>query len=184
MNNNVENWFFRFVDVKWLHLIGEVDKCVSCSCQILSWFNIPGYQKLKSVNFRQSYSKNEKVDVSGTQCMAYISSARHESVLLHFTTAVSLTKGSLSNEHRTVQLYLRNYNIYTSHHMKLSPPWEIRPSANRPSLSDGGGSCRPTRAITTRHGNKCRPSVLARVSREPTLTADSILLALCESSEF
>ena len=121
MNNNVENWFFRFVDVKWLHLIGEVDKCVSCSCQILSWFNIPGYQKLKSVNFRQSYSKNEKVDVLERSVWAYISSARHESVLLHFTTAVSLTKGSLSNEHRTVQLYLRNYNIYTSHHMKLSP---------------------------------------------------------------
>ena len=63
MNNTVENDFFWFSNVKWLHLIGEVDKCVSCSCQILSWFNIPGYQKLKSVNFRQSYSKNEKVDV-------------------------------------------------------------------------------------------------------------------------
>jgi len=28
MNNNVENDFFGFPDVKWLHLTGEVDKSV------------------------------------------------------------------------------------------------------------------------------------------------------------
>ena len=41
MNNNVENDFFGFPKVKWLHLTGEVDKSVRCLCQIFSGFNIP-----------------------------------------------------------------------------------------------------------------------------------------------
>jgi len=49
MNNNVENYFFGFPKVKWLHLTGKVDKSVRWSCQIFSGFNIP--KLLKSVNF-------------------------------------------------------------------------------------------------------------------------------------
>jgi len=40
MNNTVENDFFAFPKVKWLHWTGEVDKYVMCPCQILSGFNI------------------------------------------------------------------------------------------------------------------------------------------------
>ena len=42
--------------MKWLHMTGEVDKSVSCLCQIFSGFNVP-----KIVT--KSYSKNKKVDV-------------------------------------------------------------------------------------------------------------------------
>ena len=38
--------FFGFPKVKWLHLAGEVNKCVRCSCQILSGFNIPKIIKI------------------------------------------------------------------------------------------------------------------------------------------
>jgi len=46
MNNNVENDVFGFPKVKWLHLTGEVDKSVSCSCQIFSEFNVPKFIKI------------------------------------------------------------------------------------------------------------------------------------------
>jgi len=59
-------WRFRFSKVKWLHLTGEVDKSVWFSCQFFRIYN--SKKTLKSVNFWQSYSKNEKVDVFGTQC--------------------------------------------------------------------------------------------------------------------
>jgi len=36
----LKNDFFRFPKVKWLHLTGEVDKSVRCSCQIFSGFNV------------------------------------------------------------------------------------------------------------------------------------------------
>ena len=42
----VEKDFFGFPKVKWLHLIGEVDKSVRHSCQIFSEFNIPKSFKL------------------------------------------------------------------------------------------------------------------------------------------
>jgi len=49
MNNTVEKDFFGFPKVKWLHLIGEVDKSVRHSCQIFSEFNI--LKSFKLVNF-------------------------------------------------------------------------------------------------------------------------------------
>jgi len=52
--------------VKWLHLTGELDKCIRFSCQIFAGFNIP---KICTVNFRHTYSKNKKVNVIGTQCI-------------------------------------------------------------------------------------------------------------------
>ena len=67
--------FFGFLKVKWLHLTGELDKSVRFSCQIFSEFNIP-----KSVNFWQSYSNNEKVDVLGTRCTVYSNAAVHNEV--------------------------------------------------------------------------------------------------------
>jgi len=36
----LKNDFFEFPKVKWLHLTGEVDKSVRCSCQVFSGFNI------------------------------------------------------------------------------------------------------------------------------------------------
>ena len=39
MTNTVENDFFGFPKVKWLHMTGEVDKSVRFSCKILSGFN-------------------------------------------------------------------------------------------------------------------------------------------------
>jgi len=59
----LENDFFRFPKVKWLHLTGEVNK--KCSCQISSGFNVPEiikigqfltelFKKIKSVRFRDS----------------------------------------------------------------------------------------------------------------------------------
>jgi len=38
MNDTVEK---RLPKVKWLHLTGEVNKCVRRSCQIYSGFNTP-----------------------------------------------------------------------------------------------------------------------------------------------
>ena len=55
-----------FLNVKWLHLTGELDKCIRFSCQIFAGFNIP---KICTVNFRHTYSKNKKVNVIGTQCI-------------------------------------------------------------------------------------------------------------------
>ena len=50
MNNTVENDFLGIHKVKWLHLAGEVDKSVRCSCQIFSAFDISYQKSLKSVN--------------------------------------------------------------------------------------------------------------------------------------
>ena len=64
--NTVENDFFGFAKVKWLHQTSEVDKAVRFSCKIFTGFNVQ--KSLKSVNFWQSYSTNEKVDfLGGTQ---------------------------------------------------------------------------------------------------------------------
>ena len=38
--------FFGFPKVKWLHLRGEVDKSVKCSCQVFLGFNIPKIIKM------------------------------------------------------------------------------------------------------------------------------------------
>jgi len=40
MNNNIENNFFGFPKVKWLHKTREVDKSVSYSCKIFSGFDV------------------------------------------------------------------------------------------------------------------------------------------------
>jgi len=40
MNNNIENIFFGFPKVKWLHKTREVDKSVSYSCKIFSGFDV------------------------------------------------------------------------------------------------------------------------------------------------
>ena len=40
MNNTVKSDFFGFPKEKWLHLTGEVDKCVRYSCQFFSGFNV------------------------------------------------------------------------------------------------------------------------------------------------
>jgi len=49
MNNNVENDFFGFLKVKWLHLTGEVDKSVRFHVNL---FQDLTHQKLfKSVSF-------------------------------------------------------------------------------------------------------------------------------------
>jgi len=49
MNNIVENDFFGFLKVKWLHLIGEVDKLLTFRVKFSQDLM---YQKLlKSVNF-------------------------------------------------------------------------------------------------------------------------------------
>jgi len=46
MNNTGENDFFGLPNVKWLHLTGDVDKCVRFSCQIFSGFNKPKIIKI------------------------------------------------------------------------------------------------------------------------------------------
>jgi len=46
MNNTVENDFFGFPRVKWLHLKGEVDKSVRFECQIFSGFEMPKIVKI------------------------------------------------------------------------------------------------------------------------------------------
>jgi len=49
MNNTVENDFFGFFKVKWLHLTGEVEKSVRFPSEIFSGFNVS--KSLRSVNF-------------------------------------------------------------------------------------------------------------------------------------
>jgi len=51
----LENDFFEFPKVKWLRLTGNVDKPVTCSCQIFSGFNVK--KLLKSVNFDEVIQK-------------------------------------------------------------------------------------------------------------------------------
>ena len=48
MNNTVENDFFGFPKVKWLHLTGEMDKSVRFLCQIFLGFNMPKIIKIDS----------------------------------------------------------------------------------------------------------------------------------------
>jgi len=53
--------FFGFPKVNWLHMTGDVDKCVRF---LPDFFRDWTYQNLlKSVNFWQNYSKNKKVDI-------------------------------------------------------------------------------------------------------------------------
>jgi len=47
--------FFGFPKVKWLHLTGEVDKSVRCSCQIFSGFNIPNITKIGNLKNVQPF---------------------------------------------------------------------------------------------------------------------------------
>jgi len=55
MNNSVEKrFFFKFLEVKWLHLTGEVDKSVRYSRQLFSRFNIP---KIIKVGFNRVIQK-------------------------------------------------------------------------------------------------------------------------------
>jgi len=54
----LKNDFFGFPKVKWLHLTGEVQKSVTCSCQVFSGFNVP--KMLKSVNFERVIQKKLK----------------------------------------------------------------------------------------------------------------------------
>ena len=60
MNNTgtVENDFFGFPKVKWLHLTGEVGSSVICSCQIFSGFNMPKIIKIGS--FLTEIFKNKR----------------------------------------------------------------------------------------------------------------------------
>jgi len=52
MNYTVENDFFGFPKVKWLHLTGEVDKSVRFHVKFSQDLTYHKYQKsLKSVNF-------------------------------------------------------------------------------------------------------------------------------------
>jgi len=46
MNNTVENDFFGFLKVKWLHLTSEVDKPERFSRQIFSGINVPKIIKI------------------------------------------------------------------------------------------------------------------------------------------
>jgi len=46
MKNAAENDFFGFPKAKWLHLTGEVDKCLRFSCQSFSGFNTPKIIKI------------------------------------------------------------------------------------------------------------------------------------------
>ena len=46
MNNNVENDYFGFPKVKWLHMTPEVDNSVRYSCQIFSGFDKPKIIKI------------------------------------------------------------------------------------------------------------------------------------------
>jgi len=58
--------FLGFPKVKWQHLTGEVD--ISVRGRVVKFSQDSTYQKLlKSVTFRQSYSKNKKMDVFDTQ---------------------------------------------------------------------------------------------------------------------
>ena len=58
----LKNDFFRFPKVKWLHLTGEVDRCVRCSCQIISGIT---YQKLLLLT--ELCKKNKKWTFFGTR---------------------------------------------------------------------------------------------------------------------
>jgi len=64
-------WLFWFLDVKWwLHLTGEVDNSVRCSCQIFSRFNRP--KIIKIGQFCQSYSKKWMFLEHSVDCTAVV----------------------------------------------------------------------------------------------------------------
>jgi len=65
MNNTVENDFFGFPKVKWLHLIGDVGKSVRFH---VNFYQDLAYQKLSKSLFFDSYSKNKRWTFLGTQC--------------------------------------------------------------------------------------------------------------------
>ena len=54
--------FFGFPKVKWLHLRGEVDKSVKCSCQVFLGFNIPKIIKMGQF-LTELFKKNKTLDV-------------------------------------------------------------------------------------------------------------------------
>jgi len=55
--------------VQWLHVTGEVDKSVRCSCQIFSGFNVPKIIKIGQF-LTELFKKIKKVDVFGTKGMS------------------------------------------------------------------------------------------------------------------
>ena len=59
--------FFGFPKVKWLQYTGEVGKCITIDVKLSQ--DLTHQKSLKSVNFWQSYLKNKKVDIFGTQCI-------------------------------------------------------------------------------------------------------------------
>jgi len=68
VHENEKNDFFGFPKVKCLHVTGEVDKSVRCSCQI--FFHDSMYQEsLKSVNFDRLVQKIKRWTFFGTQCI-------------------------------------------------------------------------------------------------------------------
>jgi len=68
VHENEKNDFFGFPKVKCLHVTGEVDKSVRCSCQI--FFHDSMYQEsLKSVNFDRLIQKIKRWTFFGTQCI-------------------------------------------------------------------------------------------------------------------
>ena len=52
----LKNDFFGFPKVKWLHLTGEADKSVRCSCQFFCGYNIP--KSIKISKFLTEVFKN------------------------------------------------------------------------------------------------------------------------------
>jgi len=58
---------FGFPNVQWLHLTGEMDKSLSCSCQIFSGFYVT--KIIKIGQFLTELFKKLKVDVLGTEGM-------------------------------------------------------------------------------------------------------------------
>ena len=70
MNNTVENDFFGFSKVKWVYSI-QVRWATVQAIDIKFSQDLTQQKSLKSVSFWQSYLKNKKMDVFGTQCTTY-----------------------------------------------------------------------------------------------------------------
>jgi len=62
----LKNDFFGFPKVKWLQYTGKMGKCIGFDVKFSQ--DLTHQKSLKLVTFWQSYSKNKKVDVFGTQC--------------------------------------------------------------------------------------------------------------------
>jgi len=74
-NHNETNCSTLCHKLKWLHLTGEVDKSVRCSCQTFSTHvklspDLTHQNLLKSVNFWQSYSQIKRWTFFGTRRIA------------------------------------------------------------------------------------------------------------------